>query len=142
MSREPIRSSKREQQKDHYRDEDKLILEIEIGKRAQSFLREIVESCASNNPTEIMKILRRIDKNMSQFTDALDAFQAEQATLLTNIATEIQQLADLVAAGNTNAADLAAGITALQAATVAAQDANQRLTADDSPVVAAGEPEA
>jgi septal ring factor EnvC (AmiA/AmiB activator) len=89
--------------------------------------------------TKLLKSNKETLTTMSQFSDALAAFQSEQAALLANIQTEIQQLADAVAAGNTNAADLEAGLTALQAATTAAQEANAALTADDSPVVTASE---
>ena len=80
--------------------------------------------------THLVKELRQ---TMSVFSDDLKAFQDEMAKLLANIDAEIKQLADAVAAGSTDAADIQAGIEAITAATQAAKDANDKLTADDPP---------
>lgn len=134
----PKRSSARARQ--HKR--ERLFVDLELGKEEKALLEKLGTPCDLTTINKVLgKVLtlqKELNNKMSAFTDALAAFQAEQATLLTNIATEIQQLADAVASGNTNATDIQAGLTALASATAAAQAANAALTADDSPVVVEG----
>lgn len=83
---------------------------------------------------DVANFKKEMVTKMSEFSDALADFKAEQAALLENVDKEIQQVVALVDKGNTNAADLKAGLEAIQAATQAAKDANTRLAADDSSI--------